>query len=313
MKSMVNAKKENSNSLKHVSQQFAVFYTGYESIYAINIAKVKAFIITADVTVNDTPTESDVIAGIATIRGEPVTLLNLDVWLGNEAKPLEEYKLIIFCEFSNKKIGFLVKDMVNIIEKSTDELRHSEDSSSKITHTMYVDIDKEPILCTVFNAEQLLQDIGLEKNIQKEIEKYADRTLESNKRILVAEDSAVARSVLTDFLDKVNANYEIHHNGKSLINRIQNVNLDTIGLVITDIEMPEADGYEVASFIKNSSEYSSIPVIVNSSMTTNAVKNRMKEIGVDSFVGKTDIDRLFIVIQDHLLKWVNNIIFHMVW
>lgn len=293
---------KSSIKTKHILQQFAVFYTGHDSVYAINVAKVKAFIITEDITINDTPSDSDVIAGIATIRGEPVTLINLDVWLGYKTIPIQEYKLIIYCEFSNKKIGFLVKDMVNIIEKSTDEVRHSKETHSKITHTMYVDIDQESILCTVFNAEQLLQDIGLEKDINKEIEKYENSSLDSHKKILVAEDSEVARSVLTDFLDKIDANYEIYNNGKSLIQRVENIDLNSVGLIITDIEMPEADGYEVASFIKNSSEYSYIPVIVNSSMTTNAVKNRMHEIGVNAFVGKTDIDRLYIVIKESLLK-----------
>ena len=77
-------------------QQLAVFYTGHNNIYAINIAKVKAFIIRDEVTINDTPKESDVIAGIATIRGEPVTLINLDVWLGLKPLDMSEYKLIIY-------------------------------------------------------------------------------------------------------------------------------------------------------------------------------------------------------------------------
>lgn len=291
----------NTTTAKNIHQQFAVFFTGHDSLYAINVAKVKAFIITDDVNVNDTPSDNDVISGIATIRGEPITLINLDVWLGKEAKPLDEYKLILFCEFSNKHIGFLVKDMLNIVEKSTDEVRHSEETNSKITHTMYVDVDEKPTLCTVFNAEQLLQDIGLEKDVSKEIEKYANSSLPSTKKILVAEDSAVARSVLRDFLEKVNANYEIYNDGKSLIERIKTIELNSVGLIITDIEMPEADGYEVATFVKNSSEYANIPIVVNSSMTTNAVKSRMKEIGVDGFVGKTDIDRLYIEVKNHLL------------
>lgn len=300
---MINTLNKNKNEkkvLKNVIQQFAVFYTGDDSVYAINIAKVKAFIITTDVAINDTPSDSDVIAGIATIRGEPITLVNLDVWLGNKAKDISEYKLIIYCEFSNKKVGLLVKDMVNIVEKATNELRYSEERNSKVTHTTYVDIEEEPTLCTVFNAEQLLQDIGLEKNVDKEIEKYENVILESNKKILVAEDSAIARSVIIDFLDKIKANYEIYNDGKALINRVENIDLDEVGVIISDIEMPGADGYEVASFIKQNSKYSNIPVIINSSMTTNAVKSRMAEIGANAFVGKTDIDRLYTVIQNHL-------------
>ncbi|UTJ05540.1 chemotaxis protein CheV [Arcobacter roscoffensis] len=300
MLSSLDKNKNGNKVLKNVIQQFAVFYTGDDSVYAINIAKVKAFIITSDVSINDTPSDSDVIAGIATIRGEPITLVNLDVWLGNKARDISEYKLIVYCEFSNKKVGLLVKDMVNIIEKATNELRYSEERTSKVTNTTYVDIEKEPILCTVFNAEQLLQDIGLEKNVTKEIQKYENVVLESKKKILVAEDSAIARSVIIDFLEKIKANYEIYNDGKSLINRVENINLDDVGVIISDIEMPGADGYEVASFIKQNSKYSNIPVIINSSMTTNAVKSRMAQIGVDSFVGKTDIDRLYTVIKNHL-------------
>ncbi len=298
----LNRNKHEKKVLKNVTQQFAVFYTGDDSVYAINIAKVKAFIITSDVMINDTPSDSDVIAGIATIRGEPITLVNLDVWLGNKAKDMSEYKLIIYCEFSNKHVGLLVKDMVNIVEKATNELRYSEERNSKVTHTTYVDIEEEPTLCTVFNAEQLLQDIGLEKNVSKEMEKYDNVILESDKKILVAEDSAIARSVIIDFLDKIKANYEIYNDGKSLMNRVENIDLDEIGVIISDIEMPGADGYEVASFIKQNSKYSNIPVIINSSMTTNAVKSRMAKIGADSFVGKTDIDRLYTVIKDNLSK-----------
>ena len=103
-------------------QQLAVFYTGHGEMYAINIAKIKAFIITEEITITDTPTDTDVIQGIATIRGEPITLINLDRWLGYKSLPVNEYKLIIFCEFNHKQVGFLVKDMVNIVEKTTEEL-----------------------------------------------------------------------------------------------------------------------------------------------------------------------------------------------
>ncbi len=71
-------------------QQLAVFYTGKGNIYAINIAKIKAFIITEEVSISDTPTDNDIIQGIATIRGVPITLVNLDRWLGHPALPIEQ-------------------------------------------------------------------------------------------------------------------------------------------------------------------------------------------------------------------------------
>ena len=282
-------------------QQLAVFYTGHKNIYAINIAKVKAFIITEEVAINDTPRDTNVIAGIATIRGEPVTLNNLDAWLGLPALEVKDYKLIIFCEFNHKKIGFLVKDMIDIVEKTTQELRHTEETNSKITYTTYVKVNNKDELCTVFNAEQLLRDIHWTNDGEDEVRKYVDEKIESNKVILAAEDSGVAREVLNKFFKQTGARFEIYSNGALLIKRLEELNPNDIGMVLTDIEMPGTDGYQVASYIKSNKKFEHIPVIINSSMTTDAVRGKMNKIGVEGFVGKTDISTLFELTKRHLL------------
>jgi len=283
-------------------QQLAVFYTGHNNIYAINIAKVRAFIITEEVAINDTPKDTNIIAGIATIRGEPVTLVNLDAWLGLKPFDTKEYKLIIFCEFNHKKIGFLVKDMLDIVEKTTQELRHTEETNSKITYTTYVKVNNKDELCTVFNAEQLLRDIKWTDDGGRDIKKYVEGKIHSSKKILAAEDSAVAREVLHKFFSQIEVEYEIYPNGGELIDRLQELDPEKVGLVITDIEMPGTDGYQVASFIKNNSKYEHIPVVVNSSMTTDAVKGKMTRIGIDGFVGKTDINSLYNITNKLLLR-----------
>lgn len=281
-------------------QQLAVFYTGHNNIYAINIAKVKAFIITEEVTINDTPTDTNVIAGIATIRGEPVTLINLDAWLGLPTMKTEEYKLIIYCEFNHKKVGFLIKDMLDIVEKTTDELRHSEETNSKITYTTYVKVQDNDELCTVFNAEQLLKDLGWVDDGEDTLNKYVESPFNTQKLVLAAEDSGVAREVLSKFFKKAKVNFEIYNNGALLLQRVNELDASEIALIVTDIEMPETDGFQVASFIKTNSAYSSIPVVVNSSMTTDAVRNKMTQIGVDGFIGKTDIQALYSMTKQFL-------------
>ncbi|MEA2049568.1 MAG: response regulator [Campylobacterota bacterium] len=296
-----------SNSVEQLTQahlrnvqQLAVFYTGHGDVYAINIAKIKAFIITEEVDITDTPSGTDVIEGIATIRGEPVTLINLDRWLGYDKLSINDYKLIIFCEFNHKQVGFLVKDMVNIVEKTTSELINSENQNSKITYTTYVDIDKKSQLCTVFNAEQLLSDIGWTDINPNDLDRYVTQPLNKEKMILVAEDSAVAREVINQFLRKAKANYEILPNGGDLLTRLNEIDPSSVGLIITDIEMPGTDGYQVAQAVKDNPSFSHIPIIVNSSMTTEAVKGKMTRIGVDDFVGKTDIP----VLYDSVVKYI---------
>jgi two-component system chemotaxis response regulator CheV len=281
-------------------QQLAVFYTGKGNIYAINIAKIKAFIITEEVSISDTPTDNDIIQGIATIRGVPITLVNLDRWLGHPALPIDQYKLIIFCEFNNHQIGFLVKDVINIVEKTTAELINTEEQNAKVTYTTYVEVNKQTKLCTVFNAEQLLVDIGWTDDGQTQLDKYIDKPVNNKKYILAAEDSKVAREILVAFFKKIEAKYEIFHNGTDLVERLKHINPQDVGCVITDIEMPGTDGFQVAQFIKGTSDLSHIPIIVNSSMTTTAIKNKMVSIGVDDFVGKTDISALYKSVSEYL-------------
>ena len=282
-------------------QQLAVFYTGHGDIYAINIAKIKAFIITEEIAITDTPTDTKIIEGIGTIRGEPITLINLDRWLGYEPLPVNEYKLIIFCEFNHKQVGFLVKDMVNIVEKTTAELINSENQNSKVTYTTYVEVDKKEQLCTVFNAEQLLSDIGWTDINASDLDRYITAPLKNDKIILVAEDSAVAREVMNQFLKKAKANFILSVNGGDLIDRLEEIgDPSKVGMIITDIEMPGTDGYQVAKFIKDSSKYNHIPVIVNSSMTTQAVRTKMDRIGVDGFIGKTDVPALYDIVSRYI-------------
>jgi len=281
-------------------QQLAVFYTGHGNIYAINIAKIKAFIITEEVAINNTPTHTQVIAGIATIREEPITLINLDVWLGLDAMKTSEYRLIIYCEFNNKRIGFLIKDMLDIVEKTTDELRHCEEINSRVTYTTYVKVNGKDELCTVFNAEQLLKDLGWINDGDDVLNKYVKSPFNTSKIVLAAEDSSVAREVLSKFFKKANIKFEMYTNGALLLKRVKEMNSNDIGLIITDIEMPEIDGFQVATFIKTNSSYAHIPIIVNSSMTTEAVKGKMTQIGVEGFVGKTDVKLLYDKVSEFL-------------
>lgn len=143
--------------------QFAVFYSGQDNIYALDICKIKAFTITDSVKIVNTPSDSDVIVGTATIRETPVTLLNFDNWIGDSALNTSDYKLIIYCNFEGKELGILIKDMLNIFDKKNSELTISGNEEDKILASTYVKINEENNLCSVFNFNKLLLDICFKK------------------------------------------------------------------------------------------------------------------------------------------------------
>ena len=134
-----------------------------------------------------------------------------------------------------------------------------------------------------------------------ELLQIALKLKKNNKKvILAAEDSKVAREILIAFFRKIEAHFEIFQNGTELVERLKHIDPHSVGCVITDIEMPGTDGFQVAQFIKGTSDLAHIPIIVNSSMTTTAIKNKMISIGVDDFVGKTDIQSLYKSVYEYL-------------
>ena len=141
--------------------------------------------------------------------------------------------------------------MLDIVEKTTQDLRHTEETNSKITYTTYVKVSNKDELCTVFNAEQLLRDIKWTDDGEDDVRKYVEGKLDSSKVILAAEDSGVAREVLTKFFKQTGVKYEVYANGSLLLQRLDELDPEQIGMILTDIEMPGTDGYQVASYIKN--------------------------------------------------------------
>lgn len=281
------------------TQQLAVFFTGNDSVYAINISKVKAFIITEETVIDDTPSENKIIAGIATIRGEPITLLNLDTWLGNPTLSLSEYKLIVFCEFNNKQAGILIKDMLNIVEKSSSKLNYAENQNSKIIYSTYVTVGGKEKLCTIFNTEQLMEDIGwIKQNLSYSFEATP---IDNDKYVLVVDDSRFTREMIASLFNKMNQKYKIYNNGEELLKGIEAIEPKDIGIIITDIEMPLVDGYQLTKFLKNDSRYSHIPIIVNSSMANDAVRDKMTKIGVEDFIEKPNLQSVYETVKEKIL------------
>ena len=284
-------------------QQLAVFLTGNDEIYAINIAKIKSFIIAEDIVIVDTPAETDIVSGMATIRDEPILIINLDKWLLTSSNEIDnaDYKIIIYCEFNGVKVGFLVKNIIDIIEKTTDELRSTENQNQKVTYITEVKIENKDKICTVFNAEKLLDDIGWGSNVDEEIENVIEHTIDTDKIVLIAEDSKVAQKILASIMTKADVKYEIHHDGQELLDRLENIDPQDVGLIITDIEMPRKDGYQVVSELKNvNSKFFDTPLVVNSSMTSDAIIIKVKSLGADDFVGKGNISRFYELLEKYI-------------
>jgi two-component system chemotaxis response regulator CheV len=291
--------------------QLAVFTTSGNRLYAINISKIQSFLIREEVEILQPPTGNEYIIGLIDIRGEIVSIVNFDKWIGDETN-VKDQRIIIVCNYNQKKIGIMVKDIIRIEEKLSSELNVPESRDPKISYVTQVqekDNDPKKKMCIVFDAEKLLYDANISDETSKttiyDIDSFdvtppATLEIKSDKLVLVAEDSQIVIEKLNEFFTKLNLHFEIYENGEDLINRIMSLDPHEIGLVITDIEMPIRNGYQVIKYIKQESVYGNVPVLSLTSMTNQGVKDKVMELGALDLVNKSDLKLLYSYIKEIL-------------
>jgi chemosensory pili system protein ChpA (sensor histidine kinase/response regulator) len=101
--------------------------------------------------------------------------------------------------------------------------------------------------------------------------------------IMVIDDSITVRRVTSKILEKNHFNVILAKDGKEALEKLQ---IFTPNIILSDIEMPNMDGFELLKNLKNSDKYKKIPVIMITSRTADKHKNYAFELGVNGFLGK---------------------------
>jgi len=286
--------------------QLAVFYTVKGDIYAINISKIQSFLIKDELEILEAPSNNPYVVGLINLRGEIIYIVDFDKWLGYDTN-IEENKIVIVCNYNQKKVGILVKDIIKIEEKASEDLKMPSSKDPKISYVtdVYLDDQKTSKLCIIFDAERLLYDTNTGDKTSKstiyDIDSFnIKEKINSDKLVLVAEDSSIVIDKLSSFFKKIDLNFEIYENGQLLIDRLDTLRPDEVGLVITDIEMPIKNGYQVIKYIKEESDYSNLPVISLTSMTNQGVRDKILQLGAIDLVNKSDLNKLYTYLKEIL-------------
>jgi len=114
--------------------------------------------------------------------------------------------------------------------------------------------------------------------------------------ILAADDSAVARMMIEQALKAMNLPVIMTKSGKEAWERLASMHAqatsqgipirDRVALVLTDLEMPEMDGFTLTRNIKDDPRFAGIPVMIHSSLSGTATENHARTAGADAYVGK---------------------------
>ena len=291
------------SSSSDTSSQYVVFKNVNDELFAINVAKVEELIQNTNLTLSQGVDKNSIISGVAKIRDRMVTLVDFDKWLNPDITSKEEtHKLIILTNYSNHRMGIIIKSVLGIQSIDAHTMYSGSDVDDKTAYIAELNLGKK-VLCNLFDSDKFIMDVfpSIIKTNESKVDTF-EHSAVTKKIILLAEDSKLIQIPVANLLKKLNYNYEIYDNGKQMLDRLYELDPSDIGLIISDIEMPVMDGMEMLRHINENDKYNKLPIIVNTNMANAAVIKHAKELGAKEVSKKLDLDSLNELIERYSIK-----------
>ncbi|CAM4231349.1 chemotaxis protein CheV [Vibrio agarivorans] len=266
--------------------------------YGINVFKVKEVLQCPKLT--SMPNLNPLVKGIAHIRGQTISVIDLSLAIGGRPTTDIDKCFIVISEFNRTIQGFLVSSVERIINMHWEAILPPPDGAGKGNYlTAVTNIDNE--LVEILDVEKILAEIApidesMDSSIGEEIAQ-AETEKEIVRRILIADDSTVARKQVQRAIESIGFEVVAAKDGKEayrmLLEMAEKGKIsDQISLVISDIEMPEMDGYTLTAEIRRNADLKDLYVILHSSLSGVFNQAMVERVGANSFIAKFNPDEL---------------------
>ncbi|MDH3327049.1 MAG: chemotaxis protein [Gammaproteobacteria bacterium] len=266
--------------------------TGRDEVFGINVFKVREVLNTPVIT--RAPDMPPAVAGLVSLRGVMVPVVNVAKFCGMTVK--KDPGILIVTEYNKQTQALLVDSVEHILRMEWNEIKvpppmlaHqfgglltavTEIHDNRIV--MILDVEK-----VLAETDQFGKDIDELKGIDK---------IDADLTILYADDSSMARKQIKHTLDHLGVQHIGTRNGSEawavlmdLKERSESLGkpiFDFVTAVLTDVEMPEMDGYVLTKKIKADPVLSELPVLMHSSLSADANVSMGKAVGADIYVAK---------------------------
>ena len=308
MASMMDGVDQRTQLVGHNRLELLLFRLGSPQLYGINVFKVKEAIPCPALT--KIPHSHPVVPGAAHIRGQAISFFDLSLGIGG--RPIDDVSkaFVIITEYNRSVQGFLVSEIVRIVNTSwTDILPPPSASGSNNYMTAITKLDDKII--QIIDVEKVMAEvIGSTDAVSEEI--IADITTQNaaqRPHILVADDSSVARKQVQRAMEQIGIDTTIVRDGKEALDQLKawvDEGIDVkkhISMLISDIEMPEMDGYTLTAEIRNDPNLHDIKILLHTSMSGAFNEGMVEKVGADKFVPKFSPDELAVAVQNLIEEW----------
>ncbi|WP_076540178.1 chemotaxis protein CheV [Shewanella sp. UCD-KL21] len=273
--------------------------------FGINVFKVKEVLQCPPLT--KLPRLSPMIKGIAHIRGSTISVIDLSAATGGRPLASTENCFIIIAEYNRSIQGFLVSSVERIINMNWESIMPPPQGAGRNSYlTAVTEIEGE--LVEILDVEKILDEIS---PVKTELSQAASDAItidkEQHYHIMVIDDSAVARKQIIRSLSSLNLQIDTAIDGKDALEKLKAIATemdnvaDEIPLIISDIEMPEMDGYTLTAEIRDDPKLKDIKVVLHTSLSGVFNQAMVEKVGANDFIAKFNPDELASAVNKHLI------------
>jgi two-component system chemotaxis response regulator CheV len=267
--------------------------TGREETFGVNVFKVREVMLVPEIT--HAPDMPPSVEGMVSLRGSMIPVINLPDFCGVQSDNKPE--ILIVTEYNKHVQGFLVHSVDTIERLAWEDVKVPPEMMAQQHGGLVTAVTelKDGRLVMIMDVEMVLsQTSGLGQN--PEIFEGIKQMGDSEITLLFADDSAVARDQIIRTMQHLGMKYIGTTNGSEAWNKLKEIAeraattghkpSDFVQLILTDVEMPEMDGYVLTKKIKDDPRFSDIPIIMHSSLSADANQALGKGVGADAYVPK---------------------------
>ncbi|MDH4133529.1 MAG: chemotaxis protein CheV [Gammaproteobacteria bacterium] len=273
----------------HNRVELLLFRVNGAQRYGINVFKVREVIECPPL--RRVPYLHPAIRGMATIRGRTMPIVDLGRVMGMRAVTDTAKQFVVLTEFNRSLQGFLVLSVDRIVNLSWKEVLSPSQGSEGGYLTAVTHVDGE--LIQILDVEHILADVSPRKpDVPADF--VAAHAGVGHKPVLVVDDSSTARKMIGRTLDQLGIPSFMANNGREALALLRDWAVsgqpvtEKIGLVVSDIEMPEMDGYTLTTEIKKDPALQGLYVLLHSSLSGVFNDAMAHKVGADRFLAKFD-------------------------
>ena len=275
----------------------------HSELFGINVFKIREIV--AMPTITKVAGAPDHVLGVVNLRGQIIQVLDLPGIAG--VTPKTGLNIMLVTEFARTTQAFAVESVEEIVRLDWTQVMSAENSagSGMVTSIARLEpVDGQPArLAQVLDVETILRNLNPEaqtENIEQAV--GAKMKLKPGAVILAADDSVVARALIEQGLDAMGLPFVMTKSGKECWEQLNHIAAaaeaegktvhDKVALVLTDLEMPEMDGFTLTRNIKSNARFGNMPVVIHSSLSGTTNEEHVKNVRADAYVAKFSAEDL---------------------